>query len=184
MKGMADAVSLLVKQPNKPAYEVQLGPQWYVAQMPAKVQVGDNVIVAGSRVQLGGRTVILAQTVTIGKRDIRFRDKKGSPLWITAQVNVTAPVDPSTTGEIVERTTAMIDGIEYNVYRLDTGMGTMDIVGEPSWLSRRQTTTFNVGLNVQVIGLRPPTQIAPGLYLADSFYSGGTLIVLRPPWGY
>ncbi|MEZ0327529.1 MAG: hypothetical protein ACAH95_16645 [Fimbriimonas sp.] len=183
MKGMADAVALTVKQPNKTSYEVHLGPQWFVQHMPIKVNVGDNVIVTGSRVKLGDRMVIFAQSITVGKREIAFRDKRGIPTWITAQVNVQAPPATSTDGEIIDRDTVTIDGVDYNVYRIDTGTGTLDIVGEPTWLSNRQTTSFQMGQYVNVIGLRPPRQIAPNLYYADSFFSSGTLIVLRPPWG-
>ncbi len=183
MKGMADSVALLVKQADKTSYEVQLGPQWFLQHMPAKVNVGDNVVITGARSKLGDRSIILAQSVIIGKREMTFRDKRGVPTWITTQVNVTAPTDVSTDGEIIDRNTMRIDGVDYNVYRVDTGTGTLDIVGEPTWLANRQTTSFEMGQFVNVIGLRPPRQIAPNLYYADSFFSSGTLIVLRPPWG-
>jgi hypothetical protein len=182
--GMMDAVSLLVKQPDNDAFEVQLGPQWFVSQMPVKINVGDNIMVTGSRVKLESRTVILAQSITVGKREIRFRDKSGNPMWVTAQMNAPAPTDPSLTGEIIDHSTTRINGVEYNVYQVDTGTGTTTIIGEPTWLSARQQMSFQVGMNVQVVGLRPPTQLAPNLFLADSMYSGGAVIVLRPPWGW
>lgn len=184
MKGMADAVALLVNQPDRDSFEVHLGPQWFVQHMPVKINVGDDVIVTGSRAKLDGRTIILAQSITVKKREITFRDRRGTPIWITAQVNVAAPGGTATNGEIIDRDTVQIDGVTYNLYRVDTGTGTLDIVGEPTWLGSRQPTSFQVGHFVNVIGLRAPTQVAPNLYYADSFFGGGTMIVLRPPWGY
>lgn len=184
MPGMSESVALLVKQPDNAAFEVQLGPQWFVSQMPVKVNVGDRIIVTGSRVTLGARTVVLAQSITVGKREIRFRDKKGNPAWVMAQVNVTMPGDPSLTGELTDRTTSVIDGVEYNVYSIQTDTGTMSIIGEPTWLADRQPKVFELGGNVQVFGLRPPIQVAPNLYIADSFYTGGSFYVIRSPWGW
>ncbi len=157
MKGMAESVALLVQQADKDSFEVQLGPQWFVQHMPVRVNVGDKVMIAGSRVKMEGRTVIFAQSITIGKRDIAFRDKKGSPAWITAQTNVPAPSGSLTEGEIVLRDSVLIDGVNYNVYRIDTGTGMIDIVGEPTWLASRQNTSFQLGQFVNVVGLRQPT---------------------------
>jgi hypothetical protein len=184
MKGMTDVVSIFVKQPDNEPFEVQLGPQWFVSQMPVKIGVGDTVLVTGSRVKLASRTIILAQTVTVGRREIRFRDRAGNPAWITALINVPAPADPSVSGEITERSTTVINGVEYNTYSIETETGTMTIIGEPTWLSARQPQVFNLGANVQVFGLRPPMQVAPNLYIADSFYTGGSVYVIRPPWGW
>jgi hypothetical protein len=184
LNGMSESVALLVKQPDKAAYEVQLGPQWFVSQMPFKINVGDSVLVTGSRVKLGTRTVILAQSVTVGRREVRFRDRAGNPGWITAQVNVVAPEDPSLTGQITDRGTTVINGVEYNTYSIESATGTLTIIGEPTWLSARQPRAFSVGANVQVFGLRPPLQVAPNLYIADSFYTGGSVYVIRSPWGW
>ena len=186
MPGMGDGVTLTVKQSGKAAYEVQLGPAWFVNGISTQIKMGQQIAVTGSRVKIAGRQVILAQNIVVGKRDVFFRDKSGNPLWITTRMNTPAPTDVDYSGQIVGKGIRRIDGVDYNVYSVETASGTIDIVGEPAWLANRQTYAINVGYNVQVVGAsRPAVQVGYNLFWADSIYTGGNVVVIRPPgWGY
>lgn len=181
MKGMANGVSLSVVQPDKTFFEVQLGPEWYVSQMPIKIKPGDNVFVTGSRGTLGGKKIVFAQSIIKGKQQVNFRTKDGWGRWNAMVANAPAPANPDYSGTLVDQNTVVYDGVPYNVYTLNTGAGTVQIVGAPTWYSQRQPTYLDIGHNVQILGARRMISVGNNVFVADSIYSAGT-VYLTNPW--
>jgi hypothetical protein len=60
---------------------VHLGPAWYLDHQDEQVAVGTEVVVVGSRVVLGGFTVIVAREVEWGEVVLVLRDRDGYPAW-------------------------------------------------------------------------------------------------------
>ena len=182
MANTENSVAILVKQTDKPVYEVQLGPEWYVSHLATAINTGDNVTILGSKVMLGNRSVIMAEIVTKGKTDIRFRDKNGLPYW----VGVTKPVEPVTAGEsgtVVSQGTVEIDGIDYTTYRINTDTGDVDMLAGPVWFVNRQDYVLRIGSSVQILGAMRPVAVGNHLFVAEGLYSGGSTFVIRP-FGY
>jgi len=53
MKGMYNGIHLMVKT-DKETISVNLGPEWYIERLDAKIEKGDKIEVKGSRVTLYG----------------------------------------------------------------------------------------------------------------------------------
>ncbi len=60
---------------------VHLGPGWFIENQDIQINVGDNVIVTGSKVTYEGSKVIIAKEVTKGDQVLKLRDDNGYPLW-------------------------------------------------------------------------------------------------------
>jgi hypothetical protein len=61
--------------------EVDLGPQWFLADRKYAFAVGDALTVTGARLKRGERDAILAREIGKGGETMTFRDAKGFPLW-------------------------------------------------------------------------------------------------------
>ena len=183
LTGVEDTVALMVKQKDKEPYEVHLGPYWFVNRMPVQVNVGDKILVSGSKVTLNGRSVIMAESITKGKTQVLFRNRNGTPRWIGV---IAEPLPTNTeiaNGTLVATETTMINGVEHQLFRVETGQGTVDIVGAPTWYVQRQNYALNIGSGIQIVGAMRLVPAANNLYIADAIYSSGSTIVLRP-FGY
>ncbi|MFI5330399.1 MAG: DNA-binding protein [Desulfobaccales bacterium] len=60
---------------------VHLGPTSYINQQQIQLNPGDCVEVTGSKVEMRGRTMLLAKEVKVGGKTLRLRDDQGLPLW-------------------------------------------------------------------------------------------------------
>lgn len=63
------------------AIAVHLGPAWYIDAQEPRLKVGDAITVKGSRVTVGGKPAIVAQSVTLGDQTLVLRDDTGRPAW-------------------------------------------------------------------------------------------------------
>jgi hypothetical protein len=59
---------------------VHLGPDWFV-ERSLKLAQGDRVEATGSRVEIGGKPVLLARTLKRGADTLELRDEAGIPRW-------------------------------------------------------------------------------------------------------
>lgn len=182
LKGMAKGISLTVKQ-GSDIYNVQMGPEWFVGKIPLNIRIGDMVTVQGSRSSLNGKKIVYAELVTKGKKTIALRSKTGWGRWNAMEPNVTAPEKPNYSGTISSITHQNYNGVNYDVYNLQTGLGNVSILGAPSWYSQHQPQTMQIGNNVQVVGSGRIIPIGNNTFVADGFYSNGTYIVANP-WFY
>jgi hypothetical protein len=182
VKGMANGVELVVKQSDGTKFNVQLGPEWFVSRMPLKVDVGDNVIIQGSRGKLDGKKVVFAQTITKGKQVIAFRSKTGWGRWNAQEPNVALPENPNYTGTIAGIDSVNYGGVFYDVYHIDTGAGNVTVLGAPSWYGQRQQRYLQLGNSVAVVGAFRPVSIGNNVFVADGFYTDNSFIVANPWW--
>lgn len=60
---------------------VHLGPSAFLAKNNFTVAKGDQVEVTGSKVQLGGKDVVIAREVKNGSSVLTLRDSAGTPKW-------------------------------------------------------------------------------------------------------
>lgn len=60
---------------------VHLGPAWYLDHQDEQVTVGDEVVIVGSRISLGGMVVVIAREVRRGEVVLVLRDAAGRPAW-------------------------------------------------------------------------------------------------------
>lgn len=181
-KGEVEAVSLLVKTPKGGTSQVDLGPSWYVAGQVARIKVGDQVKVIGSKVPAGKGYVVLARQIVNPKNEVlTMRDLRGVPYWTYARTDLVAPKDlpaGAVTGTVLRDYTTEIDGVPYGGYVVKTADGNMNIVTAPQWYLQRQEFSFSPGNHITVIGQGSPTLVAPYTILADTIYGPGTAIVL------
>jgi outer membrane receptor for ferrienterochelin and colicins len=60
---------------------VHLGPLWFIENLETKLTEGDRVKVEGSRIELNGKSAVIAAKVVAGQRTIELRDSMGVPMW-------------------------------------------------------------------------------------------------------
>lgn len=178
LPGVEPTTAIYLRQ-GKKKFEVQLGPGWFVDNVKGQFKVGDNVTAMGSQVNLNGRSVILAQTITKGRADTTYRAKNGDPFWIGMATSVAPAQNQGQNGTIMGTNIVNVDGSEYMTYEVNTGDKTVNIVAGPAWYARR-AYNMRVGDNIQILGVTRTFQIAPYLYVADTAYSGGSTITFRP----
>ncbi len=80
MKGMSYGIHIVLKT-EKGDIPVHLGPAWYINNQDMEVAAGDKVEVKGSRVEFGGKPVIIAAEVKKGDETLKLRDDDGLPMW-------------------------------------------------------------------------------------------------------
>jgi hypothetical protein len=80
MKGMGTGIHLQLKT-DKETISVHLGPAWYLERLDDRIGKGDTIEVKGSRVNLGGKPVIIAAEIKKGDVVLTLRDDSGFPVW-------------------------------------------------------------------------------------------------------
>ena len=80
MKGMYYGIHIQVNT-GKETVEVHLGPGWYIERLDTKLEKGDKVEVKGSKVNMGGKQVIIAAEIKKGDNILVLRDSAGIPAW-------------------------------------------------------------------------------------------------------
>lgn len=73
-------VSLLVSTPGG-ALEVHVGPSGFLETFDIEFETGDQIEVVGSRVNIKGRTVVLAKEITVNGESLLLRLNNGTPRW-------------------------------------------------------------------------------------------------------
>ena len=65
---------------------VHLGPRWYLERQEMQLQPKDPVAIEGSRIPMGGSSVVIARTISMGERSLVLRDAEGTPTWSADQI--------------------------------------------------------------------------------------------------
>jgi len=65
---------------------VHLGPRWFLERQELQLQPRDPVAVEGSKIPMGGASVVIARAISVGERSLVLRDAVGSPAWSADQV--------------------------------------------------------------------------------------------------
>ena len=68
-------------QTGQETVAVQLGPAWYIDNQRPRIQPNDTIKVAGSRVTVDGRPMIVAADVTKGNEFLKLREANGIAVW-------------------------------------------------------------------------------------------------------
>jgi len=74
-----DILVLEVVTPAGEAYQVELGPRWYVIFQDVGLRAGDTVQIIGAA--YATEKVVLAREVIKGFKVLKLRDQNGFPLW-------------------------------------------------------------------------------------------------------
>lgn len=78
--GRVQHVSWVVKT-DQGKITVHLGPAWYINQHQIVLKPGDAVEATGSKMEMGGGTMMVAKEVKVGGKTFQLRDDQGMPLW-------------------------------------------------------------------------------------------------------
>lgn len=191
MKGMGNAVTLMVKTTKGQTWQVDVGPEWYVNNQRTQIKVKDQVQVTGSRVSIGGHDVILAEQIVKNKNVLALRRPMGRPYW-DAVVDANPGLD-SQDKTLIGQVTAIdtfIDGTNGPTQRvlIHTEQGDFWIALAPEWFMRRQAMQMSLGTLLDVNAFAPhgiPSQPAgqgltsPPIVFATSVGAGQQWVVLR-----
>ncbi len=79
-RGMNYGVHLSLKT-DKETIAVHLGPSWFLERHKFEIKAHDQVEVTGSRIELGGKPVLIAAEVKRGAATLELRDQAGIPRW-------------------------------------------------------------------------------------------------------
>jgi hypothetical protein len=63
------------------AYDVHVGPAWYISAQQFAFAKGENIEVIGSKTTVGGKEVLLARQITKDGKTLTLRDEHGFPKW-------------------------------------------------------------------------------------------------------
>jgi hypothetical protein len=197
MQGMDVSVALLVKSSNGGTSTVDLGPAWYVDNLPTKVKMGDRVRVTGSKVFSQGRSMILARSVVRGNNVMYMRSEDGFPMWVAYRGHVTVAANTTqNTGAVqVAPNVTLLTGTVNDVIEISNGQAgvpstVLIISGNngqlwnvdvgPVWFVGRQDFPFNIG---DPIIVQPEGNIRNGMFLANQVRVGGNVLFLRNNFG-
>lgn len=62
-------------------HEVHLGPSWYINRQFRSFKHGEEITVAGSKVEYQNEEITVAQILERGSKKFQLRDQQGSPFW-------------------------------------------------------------------------------------------------------
>jgi len=193
-KGAADSeVTLVVRNSDGGGTtSVDLGPSWYVDHQVAKVKVGDNIQVTGSKVMIDGHGMILASLVRLrgqGGPVLALRRPPGLAYWMGTEVasNATPPEGSNViTGQISQIVPYTYNGIPYQAAVIPVGADGQTFVDlGPNWYYGWQNVNYQVGANVSVVVGPNPITVGPNMIVMPTYsiYSGSNIYTLRNPDG-
>lgn len=187
MKGMAGAVTYLVRASNGGTAIVDAGPAWFINNQVAKVHVGNQIQVTGSKVMIDGKGQILASQIVIGKKVLALRRASGFPYWDAYAVNNNVQISNSATieGRVIGTNTYMINDVPY--YYMTVGNGSSNVYVDlgPQWFYNRQNIVYRPGDYVQVLGMGTPYTVGNVTIVPSySIYRGNDVFTLRGNDGY
>lgn len=181
IKGMAEAMSILVKTAKGGTVQVDLGPRWFVSDQLARINVGDKVRVIGSDVRIDGNRVILARQIVNPKgKVLALRDMGGVPYWSAVRTGVATNIPSNAvSGTVLSSGMVTVDQTPMVSYVVQTPTGNVNVVTAPDWYWNRQDITIGPGASVQILGVNRVYQAGPGLFIANTIYSGNNTFTLR-----
>ncbi|HVT14221.1 MAG TPA: hypothetical protein VHE55_18305 [Fimbriimonadaceae bacterium] len=153
MKGMGNAVTLLVTTPKGVVWHVDVGPEWFVNNQHTHINIKDQVQVTGSRVMIDGHSVILAEQIVDKKEVLALRRPMGRPYWDA--VYVSEPNNYDQNHQLVGKVTnidSFNDGTNGPTQRLTihTDDGTYQVALAPEWFMQRQAVQIALGSTVDI----------------------------------
>lgn len=80
LKGMSQGVVIMFKT-AKETLSVHLGPSWFIEKQDFKIEPKDKLEINGSRIEIGGKPVLIAAEVKKGDQYLKLRDESGFPIW-------------------------------------------------------------------------------------------------------
>jgi len=81
-RGFEEGVHLVVKADNGVAYDVRLGPSWYLAEKQFVFTAGENVKITGRALAGATQPVLIARKVTCPDGTLVLRNARGERLWM------------------------------------------------------------------------------------------------------
>jgi|SRR5579862_4828028 len=194
MKGMGNAVTMLVKDKGGTTWHVDVGPQWYVVNQRTQIKVKDRVKVTGSKVQIDGSPVVLAEQIVHAKNVLALRRPAGRPYWDA--VYSEAPVDDGINHRQISGTITNIDvfndGTNGPTQRvtIHTDEGDFLVALAPTWYVQHQRALAQLAVGPYVdinlfapdgVPIQPymPGNPAPPIVFARSIGYGNQWAVLR-----
>jgi hypothetical protein len=197
MQGMDVSVALLVKSSNGGTSTVDLGPAWYVDNLPTKVKMGDRVRVTGSKVFNKGRSMILARSVVRGNNVIYMRSEDGFPMWVAYRGHVTVAANTTqNTGSVqVAPNVTLLTGTVNDIIEIPNGQAGVPstviiLTGNngqnfnvdlgPVWFVGRQDFPINIGDFVTILPDGDPVR---QLFRASQLRNGSNVLFLRNNFG-
>lgn len=79
-RGVPQGVHLLVGT-DKETVEVHLAPSWYLEDQDFEITPEDKIAITGSRIDLNGKSAIVAYEIKKGNETLTLRDRDGFPMW-------------------------------------------------------------------------------------------------------
>ena len=79
-RGMSYGVHVQLKTEQE-TIAVHLGPAWFIDRQKIKVELGDKIVVTGSRVTFKNAPAIIAAEIKKGDAILKLRDANGFPAW-------------------------------------------------------------------------------------------------------
>lgn len=71
----------LIVKTDQETIEVHVGPTWFLARKGFLVEVGEQISITGSRIQVNGKDVIITRTLRKGGKELQVRSEQGRPAW-------------------------------------------------------------------------------------------------------
>ena len=78
-------VRLLTRTEADAPIDVYLGPSDYIKDFEIVFVKGDRIQIIGSKVKIGGASIVLAREVRKGSTTLYLRDRNGDPYWHAAK---------------------------------------------------------------------------------------------------
>jgi len=181
-------VTLLVRNRSGSGTSVvDIGPSWYVDHQTAKVKVGDNVQVTGSKAMIEGHGVVIASQVLLrgqGGPVLALRRLNGRAFWVgTESAQNSAPPTGSNVvqGRITGFKSYTLNNVEYQSAVLQTDGGQTLIDLGPQWYYNMQDVSYQIGDGVQVVVGPNPITVGPNLNIQSSYsiYGGSNIYTVR-----
>ncbi len=137
--GMMFVVTVLLNTKAKGDILVELGPLFYLRTKGLLLTQGNRLEVIGSLIRdAKGKERIISVEVSKGKRNLKFRDLSGTPLWANVQPRVWSPESQGLTGWSASQSTKPTTSNPDKAYvpNFDAPIksdGKEGVVGPPSW---------------------------------------------------
>jgi sporulation protein YlmC with PRC-barrel domain len=90
---------LTVRDTDGSLVTVQGGPRPYITRMEFSINPGSDVVVTGSRVQIGAREVLIATQIGTSGSTLKLRDSRGNPMWTNGDLQAKFPAPVGRTHE-------------------------------------------------------------------------------------
>lgn len=187
-QGNDTEVTLLVrKSDGNGTFIVDLGPSWYVDHQVAKVKVGTQVQVTGTKAMVDRRGMIVSSQIVLNGKGglvLALRRPNGKAYWIGTEVaqNQTPPTGPNVvTGTVTGFQGYTLNNVDYQSAIVQTPAGPAMVDLGPTWYYGYQNAAINVGDGVTVVTGSNAFMIGPNMQIwpTYSIYNGPNIYNLR-----